>query len=102
MLLVVFGGWEEGSLILLLHQGFPSALVVTLSDHQYGFRSNRSTSLAVMEFVENIATAIDKKQYAVGVFVDLCKEFDPINHSLLLQKLEHHGIKGKMDKKLFK
>lgn len=31
-----------------------------LSDHQYGFRINWSTSLPVMEFVENIATAIDK------------------------------------------
>lgn len=57
-----------------------------LSDPPYGFRSNRSTSLAVMEFVENIATALDKRQYAVGVFVDLCKAFDTINHSLRLQK----------------
>uniref|UniRef100_A0A3P8T4U6 Reverse transcriptase domain-containing protein n=1 Tax=Amphiprion percula TaxID=161767 RepID=A0A3P8T4U6_AMPPE len=65
-----------------------------LSDHQYGFRSNRSTSLAVMELVENISTAIDKKQYAVGVFVDLRKAFDTINHSLLLQKLERYGIRG--------
>lgn len=32
-----------------------------LNDHQYGFRSNRSTSLAVMEFVENIATVVDNK-----------------------------------------
>lgn len=47
-----------------------------------------------MEFVENIATAIDKKQYAVGVFVDLRKAFDTINHSLLLQKLECYGIRG--------
>ena len=31
------------------------------SDHQYGFRSNQSTSLAVMEFVENIAMAIDAR-----------------------------------------
>lgn len=65
-----------------------------LNDHQYGFRSNRSTSLAVMEFVENTATAIDKKQYAVGVFIDLRKAFDTIDHSLLLQKCEQYGIRG--------
>ena len=35
---------------------------VLLSDHQYWFRSNQSTSLAVMEFIDNLATAIDKKQ----------------------------------------
>ena len=65
-----------------------------LSDHQYGFRSNRSTSLAVMDFVENIATAVDKKHHTVGVFIDLCKAFDTIDHSLLLQKLERYGIRG--------
>ena len=47
-----------------------------------------------MEFVENIAMAIDKKQYAVSVFVDLHKAFDTINHYSLLQKLEHYGIRG--------
>lgn len=65
-----------------------------LSEHQYEFRSNRPTSLAVMELVENISTATDKKQYAVGVSVDLQKTFDSINHSLLLHKLERCGLRG--------
>lgn len=39
-----------------------------LSDHQYGFQSNRSTTMAVMAFVEDIATAMDNREYAVGVF----------------------------------
>ena len=65
-----------------------------LSDHQYGFRSNRSTSLAVMDFVENLATAINDKQTSIGVFIDLRKAFDTIDHSLLLQKLERYGIRG--------
>lgn len=59
-----------------------------LSKHQYGFGNNRSTPLAVIGFVENITTAVDNKQCAVGVFVDLCKAFDTINHSLLLQKIK--------------
>lgn len=65
-----------------------------LSDHQCGFRSNRPTSSAVMELVENISTAIDKKQYAVGVSVDLRKAVDSIDRSLLLHKLERCGIRG--------
>lgn len=65
-----------------------------LNGHQYGFRSNRSTSLAVMEFVENIATVVDNKQFGVGVFIDLSKAFDTIDHSLLLQKCERYGIRG--------
>ena len=44
-----------------------------LSDSQYGFRSNSSTSLAIIESIEEITNAIDHKQYAVGVFIDLKK-----------------------------
>ena len=40
-----------------------------LSDSQYGFRAKRSTSMAVMELVEGISTAIDDKEYTVGVFI---------------------------------
>uniref|UniRef100_A0A672Z783 Reverse transcriptase domain-containing protein n=3 Tax=Sphaeramia orbicularis TaxID=375764 RepID=A0A672Z783_9TELE len=65
-----------------------------LNDHQYGFRKNRSTSLAVMEFAENIATAVDQKQHTVGVFIDLRKAFDTIDHSILLRKCEMYGIRG--------
>ena len=65
-----------------------------LSDSQYGFRSNRSTSLAILELVEEISTALDKKNYTVGVFIDLKKAFDTIDHTLLCKKLEHLGIRG--------
>lgn len=44
-----------------------------LSDHQYGFGSNRSTSLVAMDLIENIANAVEKKQNTVGVFIDLRK-----------------------------
>ena len=47
-----------------------------------------------MDFVENIATAIDEKQLSIGVFIDLRKAFDTIDHSLLLQKMERYGIRG--------
>ena len=65
-----------------------------LKDNQYGFRSKSSTCLALIELLEEICTAIDKKEITVGVFIDLRKAFDTINHKLLLQKLEHYGIRG--------
>ena len=65
-----------------------------LSDNQYGFRSNRSTSEALLELVEKITTAMDKKKYTLGVFIDLKKAFDTIDHELLIKKLEFYGVRG--------
>lgn len=65
-----------------------------LSNQQYGFRSGRSTSMAVMELVEQISTAIDNREHMVGVFIDLKKAFDTIDHEILLRKLERYGIRG--------
>ena len=65
---------------------------------QYGFRANRSTSSALLELVEDITTALDKNKYTVGVFIDLRKAFDTIDHTLLLKKLEHYGIRGIVNK----
>lgn len=50
--------------------------------------------MAVMELVERISTAIDNKEYTVGVFIDLKKAFDTIDHSILINKLERYGIRG--------
>ena len=47
-----------------------------LSQHQYGFRKNRSTELAILDFVDKITKAIDQGTYTVGIFLDLSKAFD--------------------------
>ena len=53
-----------------------------------------STSLALKELTEEITTALDDKKVTVGVFIDLKKAFDTINHNLLLKKLAHYGVRG--------
>ena len=65
-----------------------------LSESQYGFRTKRSTSQALMESIERITDAIDNHQYAIGIFIDLRKAFDTINHNILINKLEKIGIRG--------
>lgn len=65
-----------------------------LCDSQYGFRKGRNTGHALCELVEEITDSIDNNEYTVGVFIDLKKAFDTINHSILLKKLEHMGIRG--------
>ena len=54
-----------------------------LSPSQYGFRSNMSTSHALIELVEEITASLDNNKYAIGIFVDLKKAFDTINHNIL-------------------
>ena len=65
-----------------------------LCSNQYGFRKGRSTSLAILDMVDKISNAIDNKDYSIGVFVDLSKAFDTLNHKILLNKLAHYGIRG--------
>lgn len=66
-----------------------------LSECQYGFRNNRSTALALLQITENITAAIENKQNTIGVFIDLKKAFDTIDHSILLKKLQTYGIRGR-------
>ena len=40
--------------------------------------------MAVLDFVKNISNAIDKDMYTAGIFMDLSKAFDTINHEILL------------------
>ena len=60
----------------------------------YDFRDNRSTALALLDFLEKLGTATDKKCLTVGVVIDLKQAFDTIDHSLLLEKLSHYGLRG--------
>merc|ERR1711867_19538 len=65
-----------------------------LSENQYGFRENRSTSLALMELVEDLTRSLDQRRHTIGVFIDLKKAFDTIDHKILLDKLQHYGLRG--------
>ena len=47
---------------------------------EYGFRSNRSTSLALFEYIEEISNSVDNKNVPIGVSIDLKKAFDTIDH----------------------
>ena len=65
-----------------------------LSSSQYGFRSRMSTVHAALEVIESISTAIDERQYCSGIFIDLEKAFDTVNHDILINKLAFYGIRG--------
>ena len=65
-----------------------------LYDYQFGFRTNHSTNMALTILMDRILSALDKGEYAIGLFLDLQKAFDTVNHDILLKKLYKYGIRG--------
>ena len=63
-------------------------------DLQFGFRQNFSTAHALINLTENIRQALDEGYIGCGIFVDLQKAFDTIDHERLLAKLNHYGLCG--------
>ena len=61
---------------------------------QFGFRKNHSTSLSVINFSDYILQELDKGKFCCGVFMDLSKAFDTIDHHILLKKLFLYGLRG--------
>ena len=65
-----------------------------LSGSQHGFRKAKSTTSAVAQFLNEVHSSWEEKKYALGIFMDLSKAFDCVQHKLLLEKLEALGIRG--------
>ena len=61
--------------------------------NQFSFIKKRSTNDAVLEFNEFCYSAVNEKKSTATVLLDFSKEFDTINHNILVKKL--NGIRGK-------
>ena len=65
-----------------------------ISESQYGFRRNRSTTMAVLENLDYVYDNLDQGNTVLSIFMDFSKAFDCIDHRLLLRKLHSYGIRG--------
>ena len=61
---------------------------------QFGFQENHSIDHAQVSLTEAVSNTLDNKRFGCGIFIDLQKAFDTVNHAILLSKLEHYGVRG--------
>jgi len=79
----------------LLQHTKKNNIIVT---NQYGFKNNSSTELAIFKLTNQILSHINNKSSVCGIFCDLTKAFDTVNHDIFISKLEYYGIIGRTSK----
>ena len=65
-----------------------------LSDHQYGFRKNSSTTYLINDLMDSLYDYKDTNLTPSLLFLDIKKAFDTVDHGLLIEKLKFYGVNG--------
>jgi len=100
----IIGNYRPVSLLTTVSKVFEKAFYKRLSSFvthhkilynlQFGFRESHSTHMAVIKLLDRVIDSLDKGEFAAAIFLDFSKAFDTVNHNILLDKLNHYGIRG--------
>ena len=63
-----------------------------LYSKQFRFCKGHSTEHATIQLIDNITNNFENNEFSIGVFIDLSKAFDTIDHRILLKELIHYGV----------
>ena len=66
-----------------------------LYSKQFGFQRGHSTEHAIMQLTDQINSSFEKNHFTLGIFIDLLKTFDAVDHYILITNLENYGVNGK-------
>ena len=65
-----------------------------INDFQFGFRAGYSSYMPIMQMYDHISQNLENNNSCIGIFFDLSKAFDTVNHEILLSKLQYYGIRN--------
>ena len=67
-----------------------------LSHSQHGFRKGGSCVSNFLEFLDYVTKNLDNHNSVDVIYLDFAKAFDKVPHCRLLEKINKHGISGKV------